>query len=139
MNIELKNVKVSKSIKDNKEQTEESLIEINYDFWGNKCEIRKSVMNIRETYKIEPVKVQIFDTIKDQKIYNGSMVIIIIIFYEAMAGNQSNAKFIDLIYEINKEIFQETYKVIKIDSDGIWHIKNIKDKGVNVTFNEKIK
>ena len=137
MSIELIGVKVSKAIKDNREQSESSLIEITYNFFGNKHTKSQDSADIKGVYETKPVKAQIFDTIYDSKTYNGIDVPLRIIFYEMVADNQSNAKFIDLFFVHENQNNKKTYKVIQIDSDGTWHIENTKKN--KITFKERTK
>lgn len=137
MSIELIGVKVSKVIEDNREQSESSLIEITYNFFGNNLTKSQVSADIKVAYGTEPVKVKIFDTIHDSNTYNAIEVPLSIIFYEMVADNQSNAKFIDLFYVHENQNNKKTYKVIQIDSDGTWHIENSKKN--KITFKERTK
>lgn len=130
-------IKVHPATSDNKSQDERYIINIQTDFFGNKYPlILKDRKYIRENYKVgPPIKIQIFEAIKDVKLHNGVPVPFSIIYYEMAADNRSNAKFIDLILEY-KEKKLKTYKAISIDSENNWTTKDINELTITVEFRE---
>jgi hypothetical protein len=135
--IKLLSVCVQKGIKDNKNQDNIFSLTISYDFFGNKYDILKNSPQIKVGDNSVPVKVRIFDVIKDSQMNLGVEVPFSILFYETLADYQSNAKFIDLIYEIDKNKKTKTYKVIKEHNNGNWEIKDIKEPNVSIKLKEK--
>ena len=126
IDINIKKVKINRAIKDNKDQTRSICVEIKYNFCGNNYTIFKNVNEISNAYgNICLVKEQIFEAIRENNTIDGKEIAICIIFYKMATNNRSNGKFIDLIYNSEKEIVTKTYIIKKVGPDNTLIIKNI--------------
>lgn len=129
-------IKVDPATSDNKSKEESNLITIQTDFFGSKHQMLENRKYFRENYEIgPPIKIQIFEAIRGVKLHNGVPIPFSIIFYEMAADSKSNVMFIDLIYDYEGRKLK-TYKVLSIDNENDWKIKDINEPNVKIEFKE---
>lgn len=139
IDINIRKVKINRAIKVNKEQTRSICVEIKYNFCGNNYTIFKNVNEISNAYgNIYPVKEQILETIHENNAITGKEIAICIIFYKMVTNNRSNEKFIDLIYNSEKEIITKTYIIKKVGPDNTLIIKDITNNSNDISIKEQI-